>query len=60
MLANHPRIRLAIYLIGLLVAVVAPLVSVAWPEYGAAAVTAAGVLLAAVGVTAATNVQVEP
>lgn len=59
MLANHPRIRLGIYLTGLAVAVAAPIVAVAAPDYGTAATAAAGVLLGAVGITAATNVQVE-
>lgn len=55
MLTNHPRIRLGIYLAGLVVAVAAPIVAVAAPEYGTAATVSAGVLLGAVGATAASN-----
>lgn len=57
MLTNHPKIRLGLYLVGLAGAVAAPVLAVAFPEYGAAVTTGAGILLGAVGVTAATNVS---
>lgn len=56
MLTNHPRVRLGIYIASILTAVVAPFLAVAFPDYGAAATTAAGVLAAAAGVTATTNI----
>lgn len=60
MLANHPKIRLAIYLASLAGLVVAPFVAIVAPEFGPATITAAGVLAAAAGVTAATNVPKAP
>jgi len=55
MLKNHPRIRLAIYLAGTIIAAAAPIIAVAFPDYGQAVTVSAGILLAAVGITAASN-----
>lgn len=57
MLARHPRIRLGVYLASVAAAVIAPFVAVGAPEYGAATAAAAGVLAAAAGVTALTNLD---
>lgn len=57
MLNNHPGLRLCVYLLSVLAAVVAPFVAVSSPEYGAAAATASGVLAAAAGITAASNLE---
>ena len=57
MLKNYPRIRLALYLLGLAAAVAAPIIGVAAPDYGTAASTASGILVAAALGTAATNRQ---
>lgn len=57
MLSNHPRIRLGLYLTSIVAAVAAPFVAVSFPDYGAAAATAAGVLAAAAGVTATSNLK---
>lgn len=56
MLENHPKIRLALYLLSLVGAVAAPVLAVTHPEYGAAVTTAAGILTAAAGATALSNV----
>lgn len=55
MLTNHPRLRLALYIAGLVAAVAAPIVNVNAPDYGVAITTAAGILTAAALGTAATN-----
>lgn len=55
MLTNHPRIRLALYLVYLVLLVVAPILAVAFPDYGAAIASAAGVLAVAAGFQIATN-----
>lgn len=56
MLKNNPKTRNALYLLAVVAAVVAPVVAVTSPEYGAAITTASGVLMAAAGVTAASNI----
>lgn len=55
MLANHPRTRIALYVASVVAAVVAPFVAVTSPEYGAAALSASGVLATAAGVSALMN-----
>lgn len=60
MLKNHPKIRLGLYLLGLAGAVAAPFLAIAWPEAAGATTAAVGVLWAACGLTAATNVYPTP
>lgn len=60
MLTTHPRIRLALYLAGILGAVAAPVIAVSSPDYGVAVTTAAAVLTTAALGTAATNLTKEP
>lgn len=55
MLKQHPRIRLAIYLASIGLAVVGVFVAVAFPEYGAACAAAAAILTGVVGSTAVSN-----
>jgi len=55
MLKDHPRIRVALYLLAIAAAAAAPFIAVYAPELGAAAATAAGVLTAAAGATALSN-----
>ena len=55
MLKNHPTIRLGIYLTSIAVSVLAAVIAVAWPDYGAALVTVAGILNAAALGTASSN-----
>lgn len=55
MLKDYPRIRLALYLLGLVGAVASPIVAVAAPDYGAAVAAAAAVVTGAALGTAATN-----
>lgn len=57
MLANHPRIRLAVYLASVLVGAGAIIAAVYDPQLGAALTAAAGVLGVASGAVAATNVK---
>lgn len=57
MLANHPRIRLAVYLASVLVGAAAIVAAVYDPQLGAALTAAAGVLGVASGAVAATNVK---
>lgn len=56
MLRNHPKIRLGLYLASLAGLVAQPFIAILAPEFAVATLTAAGVLAAAAGVTAATNV----
>lgn len=57
MLKNHPRTRLALYLVSIGAAVAAPFATLAAPDLGAAFVTASSVLAAAAGATALTNLD---
>lgn len=56
MLKDHPRIRLALYLLALAGNAAAPFVAILYPDVAAATVTSAAVLSAAALATAATNV----
>lgn len=56
MLKDHPRLRLAIYLASIVLGAAAPIIAVIAPEYGTAIATSAGILGAAAGVVAASNV----
>lgn len=56
MLANHPRIRLALYLASVLVGAAAVIAAVYDPHLGAALTAAAGILGVASGAVAASNV----
>ena len=56
MLNEHPRIRLGIYLASIILGAAAPVLAVLAPEYGTAIATSAGILGAAAGVVAASNV----
>ena len=57
MLKDHPRARFAIYMLSIALGAAAPVVAVLAPEYGTAIATSAGILGAAAGVVAASNLS---
>lgn len=57
MLSNHPRIRLTVYLLSVLVGAGALIAAVYDPQLSAALTAAAGTLAVAAGVVAGSNVK---